>query len=360
MNQIPDNSSNKKNPIKMAKIEFANTPIHLRKRRKSSIPLQLVEFLRNKELNQIKPESSAKKSFKGEFSNKKIISKNVNKKKIPDLSVSSSQKKEEKFKKDKNKKDKDKKDKNKKDKKEKGRTKEKRQTNNGIENNNYYIHFIKNVYEKEPHLNKDNIVQSFSKNINESFQKFRESKHIRKRRNSALDKNFFKNNINNINLILEKEKLKQKLSNSNLNKKKSYEISSLLHIKKYEEKEKETIKLLNNSMRRSNKSRHKNKEKAKNKDKYKNNEKEKDKNNDKEKDKINDNNNEEKNENDFNKKETDNINNESKMEKKDLLDSENKKETNNNTENATTKKRNKLKKLWCCFISNGDSSIEND
>ena len=75
MEQKPDNIPYKKNTIKMARKEFVNipTPRHLRKRRKSSIPLILVEFLKNNDINQIKQESSIKNSFKGEFSSKKII-----------------------------------------------------------------------------------------------------------------------------------------------------------------------------------------------------------------------------------------------------------------------------------------------
>ena len=163
-----------------------------------------------------------------------------------------------------------------------------------------------------------------------------------------------------------KEQLKQKLSNSILDKKKSSEISSLVHNKNFDEKEKEFFKYLNNSMRRSNKSKHKNKEKEKSKNKSK--EKEKEKINDKEKDKINNkekakekkkdnekdknkendkfndkNNNQEIIWNDFNKKESDNIIIETKMEKKELIDNENKMETNNNTEKQLQKKGINLK-----------------
>ncbi len=99
----------------MARNEFINTPLQLRKRRKSSIPFQLVEFLRNNDLSQINPLTSTKNSLKGKISSKKNLFINAIKNRIPEVSeISSSQKREEKFKKEKNKKEKIKNEKKKK------------------------------------------------------------------------------------------------------------------------------------------------------------------------------------------------------------------------------------------------------
>ena len=230
---------------------------------------------------------------------------------------------------------KDKKDK--KDKKEKGTIKEKVKE---IENTNYYIHFIKNVYENEPHLNKESIINNakiVNKTDNSSYLKLINSnkniKPLNKRRNSCINGNILKSNFQNMNLILEKEIINTKKAGS-INKKDG-EIGSFLNKIKKDEKEK-------------NKSKNKNKEKCKSKNKNK--KKDEDDNEDNSIYDININ----KNRNTINKKK--------KVKSTKLLEIEKKTDTeNNNTENINNQnKKSIFKKFLCCFINNGDSSIENE
>jgi len=344
MDSPSGNISPIKNTIRKARRELNSSPLKFRKRRKSSIPLQLVEFI-----NQIKPDSASKQSYKGEYTNKNHLRKMINKS-IPEESENSSiienknnnkkEKKEKKEKKIKNEK-REKKDKN----NEKSERKDKKDKKNEIENNNYYIHYIKNVYENESHLNKDNLFKSANKNnnINETLMNFLESnkniKPVFKRRNSAMNKELFKSNLVNKHLLLDKIQINSKLPESIINKKKSQDI--ILH-KKKDVKEKENAKShLYNTSGNKNKSKNKNKDKKKYKDKNKT--KEKDKNKDS---------NEENNINTENQKKN--------VKEKEILENEKKTETENNIENTKIKKINKFKKFLCCFINNGDDSIEND
>ena len=85
------NISPLKNAISKARRELNSSPLKLRERRKSSIPLQLVEFI-----NQVKPDSSSKQSYKGDCSNKKDHLKKIINTSIPEESENSSNKKENK------------------------------------------------------------------------------------------------------------------------------------------------------------------------------------------------------------------------------------------------------------------------
>ena len=336
MINLSGNGSPQKNTISKARKELNSSPLKIRKRRKSSMPLKLVDFI-----NQMKQDSTTKLSYIGDFSNKRN-----HLRKIPEESENSSikenenkkGKKQRKHKKAKSDKKKDKNEKNEKiEKNEKKEKKENKDKKNEIENN-YYIHYIKNVYENEPHFNKDNIFKSANKNNNETLINFLESnkniKPIFKRRNSAMNKDIFKSNLMNKHLFLDKIQIDSKLPVSIINKKKS---GNIVFHKKKDVKEKEKVKsYLNNNIGNNNKSKNKNKDIKIYKDKNKTKDKNKDSN------------------------EENNINTENQ--KKDIKEKEileNEKKTDNN-EHIKIKKINKFKKFLCCFINNSDNSIEND
>ena len=350
MNFLASKSPSNKNTIKLARNELIKSPLKYRERRKSYIPQNALAFIRNNDLNQIKPEIT-KYSCKGESSTKKKYLKEISNTNIPEESEYFNKNSVKKNKKGK---------KAKKNKKEKKGQKEKEEIKNEIENNNYYIHYIKNVYEDENHLNKKNIIKSAGKENNEIKVKFLESnrnvKSLHKRRNSALNKNIFKSNLNNVNLLLDKEQINQKIPFSIINKKKSVEISTLIPKNNLDEKKKETVKsFLHKNSSSKNKIRHKNKERKKSKDKEKEKDKEKDKNKGKDKEIENDKVIDLENNNDDNKKKDDCSN----QKEKELLDNEIKTEMDTNNKSSKIKKKKKFKFL-CCFFGNGDSSFEND
>ena len=299
----------------LTKSSISNMIHSKKKRRKSSIPLQLREMKRKTGLNQKVPNELIRKSVQNNFHSKKKILGDIINTSIPEVSENSSI--------------------NNKDKKD-------------IENNNFYIHYIKNVYEKEPHLNKESIVNNKSnikQKINNTYLKFLESdkniKPLNWRRNSCFNNNFLKSNFHNnnnlINFILDKEHLNSKKAVSIINKKNSTEIGSMFHKTKLGKKE----KLKTTINKSKNKSRHRNKVKSKNK--YKS--KEKDNNED-----IN---------NIYENRHS--ITSANKAKQKDLLENEKKTDKeSNNTNLKINKRKSKFRKFLCCFISNGDSSIEND
>ena len=325
---MPTKNNSKKNIIKKAKKDLDKTPNKNKERRKSSIPLQLREIIKNNGLNRIIPDSSTKNSYKGDSAKKNYLRDIINSS-IPEVSEKSSNNKDEKNIKVKIPK------KHKKDKKEKEKVKE-------IENNNYYIHFIKNVYENEPHLNKERFINNakiVNKTDNNDYLKFINSnkniKPLNKRRNSCINGNILKSNFQNMNLILDKEIINTKKAGS-INQKDG-EIGSFLNKIKKDEKDK-------------NKSKNKSKEKSK----IKNKNKKKDDDNDDGEDNCIYDININKNRNIINKKK--------KVKNTKLLEIEKKTDTeNNNTENINNQnKKSIFKKFLCCFINNGDSSIEND
>ena len=319
------NNYGKKNSAQLTRKDFTKSSINniiniKTKRRRSSKPLQLKEFRNKTDLNKKAPDPLIRKSVQNNFHSKKKYLRDIINTSIPEVSENSS---------------------NNKDKKD-------------IENNNFYIHYIKNVYEKEPHLNKKSILNNKSnikEKINNTYLRFLESnknvKPINWRRNSCLNKNYLNNNYhdnnNLINFILDKENLNSKKAISIINKKNSTEIGSLFHKRKLGEKEK-----FRASIHKSrNKSKHKNKEKSKNKNKEKEKEKVKEKDNNEDINNINENRN--------------STTSPNKAKQKELLENEKKTDIENNNENLKiNKKKSKLKKFLCCFINNGDSSIEND
>ena len=374
MNITPENISSTKSTIKLARRELNKFPLDNSKARKSSIPLQLRELLSNNNLSQIAPDALTKSSFKGNFSTKKKLLNDIINTSIPEVSENSSNNKDEKINKEK------KHIKHIKENKHIKHIKEKKENKKEIEKNNYYIHYIKNVYENDPHFNKESIVNSTNKKINnhDIYSKFLEQNRnitpINWRRNSDYNKNFLKSNFKHINLILDKEQLNSKKAGSIINKKMSENnIGSFLRKKQLEEKQKEIIKLYINNNKNKSKHKHKEKSKHKVKDKEKEKEKDKDKDKEKDKDKDKDNENEEKNainivnidenehkkENDsMTKKENDSITKKERVRKKESLDNERKTVTENNMESIKIK--SKVRKFLCCIINNGDSSIEND
>jgi hypothetical protein len=311
MNNLSPDHTPKKSTIKLARKQLKKSPIQYRKRRKSSIPLKLRQFITNNNINKIDPKLSCKNNFQGEISSKNEQKEDIINTNIPEVSENSSNIKEERKTKIK-------------------KIKHKKKNNN--ENNNYFIHYIKNVYENESHLNKENIIKSAKKNINDSFLKFVESNKTfhntaGKRRNSAFNGNFMKSNFHNINLGLDKEQLNRKVPYSIINKKKSAEIGTLLHKKNLDNKEKEIVK------KYFTRSKHKNKD-----------------NKHKDKDKT--------------IKNSDIATHKKKIKEKETLaeenENENKVNTENNIETIKTKKQSKIKKFLCCIINdNCDSSIEN-
>ena len=307
MNNLSPDHTPKKSTIKLARKQLKKSPIQYRKRRKSSIPLKLRQFITNNNINKIDPKLSCKNNFQGEISSKNEQKEDIINTNIPEVSENSSNIKEERKTKIK-------------------KIKHKKKNNN--ENNNYFIHYIKNVYENESHLNKENIIKSAKKNINDSFLKFVESNKTfhntaGKRRNSAFNGNFMKSNFHNINLGLDKEQLNRKVPYSIINKKKSAEIGTLLHKKNLDNKEKEIVK------KYFTKSKHKNKD-----------------NKHKDKDKT--------------IKNSDIATHKKKIKEKETLAEENENENKVNIETIKTKKQSKIKKFLCCIINdNCDSSIEN-
>lgn len=297
------NYTSKKIANKSTRKEFNKSPL------KSSIPIQLIEFIKNHNLNQITPEAAQKNSYKEDSSPKKYSLNNMTNNNIPEVSEKSSDNKKEK---------------NKKEKKKKSKKK-------GRGDNNYYIHYIKNVYENEAHLNKENLLNNISNKINnEKDSKIIESNKKSRywRRNSALNENLFKCNFHNNNLIIDKEQIDKRKSGSIIDKIKIENLGSFFHKKLLEKKEKKISKLNNNK----NKTRHKNKDKSKNK------------NND---EKISD------KEKDLNK---DNIKN---IKKKEIFENEKKTDIENKSESIKIQKTSIFKKVFfCCFINNGDSSLE--
>ena len=308
------NFSPNKNIIINTRNEISKSPLKYRKRRKSSIPLQITEFIKKNGFHQINCEAFNKDSYKGDYSGKKVNIKNIINTSIPEVSENSSNNRE---------------NKNKKTKKKQA----KKENKNEKENHNYYIDLVQNIYEKEPHLGKENLIKSEKKKDNDNNMKLNEVKQnfkkITKRRNSELTKFYLKYNFN-------KEPITQNIKSSTLiNKKKSCEIMKLAHKKNSEEKEK-------------NKSNRKNKEKHKIKEKHDNKE-------------IKDNNKHTKNGDNTPKKNSGSIIIKKKVREKDTLENEKKTENDNNiNENKSPKKINKLKKFFCCLINNGESSIDND
>ena len=295
----------KKKSIKQTRNEFTKLPIKYKKRRKSSIPLHIRELIKNNSLNQLYPDPSSRNNYKCDYINKKFNFDIINSS-IPEESENSSNKE----------------------------AKNKKEIKNEIENNNYYIHYIKNVYEKEPHFSKKCVAKTAKKKSNNNCIKLMDAKQnfrkINKRRNSVLNKNFL--NLHNFNLNMNPEPVRSSAKwNTIIKKKKSGDIFSPSN--KKEEKSRSF---------RKNKEKNKSKEKSDTKE-------DKDTN-------IN-------NKGDSSKKNSNRLDAKKKIKEKETFENEGKTENGNNSENKNikeTKKKNKFKKFLCCLLSNVESSIEND
>ena len=91
---MPTKNNSKKNIIKRAKKDLDKTPNKNKKRRKSSISLQLKEMIKNNGLNRIIPDSSTKNSYKGDSAKKNYLRDIINSS-IPEVSEKSSNIKDE-------------------------------------------------------------------------------------------------------------------------------------------------------------------------------------------------------------------------------------------------------------------------
>ena len=78
--------STKKSTIKATRKQFNKIPLNNRKRRKSSIPLQLRQLISNNSLNKIMPKLSCKNNFTGDISTKNEPLKDIINTNIPEVS----------------------------------------------------------------------------------------------------------------------------------------------------------------------------------------------------------------------------------------------------------------------------------
>lgn len=199
-------------------------------------------------------------------------------------------------------------------------------------NNNYYINYINNMYESEPHLNKETFIRT-PKNGSKKFKKLDDiNGKLYKRRNSAFCEQF-------MSLNFHKKFCSDKghQVSSPINKLKSSNLS------KFIKKESSEIELLRLHSNNKNNRKDKGKSKNKSKSKSKGSNKDKNKNSDK---KIKSN---------FKiKKTTDNL----EIKDNDIEIST--KVDTVNAENNIKIKNKKLKNLLCCLLNDNDLSTEND
>ena len=222
--------------IKLTRNAFDNSPIKSFHKMKSSSPIKFKRFINCNNLEGLYQEKiSNKNSNKECFSIKKYYWEKINNR-IPEESENSYL--------------------------EKGITRKETKT----KNNNYYINYIKNIYENEPHLNKETFIKTPSNKIT-TINKFEDSSgKLIKRRFSAFSDQFLRLNFHK-KFCAEKGQyisspINKKIRSANLNnlikKKKSNEIEILR-------------KHSSNLSKSKNKSKHKSK--GISKDKNKNNDK---------------------------------------------------------------------------------------
>jgi len=207
---------------------------------------------------------------------------------------------------------------------------------NETKNNNYYINYINNIYEREPHLNKENFIKTPSNKI-KKYKKLDDiNGNLYKRRFSAFSEQF-------MNLNFHKKYCADKGQHvtSPISKLTSSKLNNLIKKKKSSE-----IIILRNHSNNVNKQKDKEKSKgkSKNKSKSKGISKEKCKNSD--------------------KKLKSNIKLKKIKENTEIKDNEieisTKVETVNTASNNTKIKNKKLKNLLCCLVNDNDLSTEND
>ena len=212
----------KKGLKRSSKRLLTNTPLKFRGRRHSLNSVELKKFV-SSDLTNINPEKNEiRKSLKDKLnlSYRNIYLKDLNSS-IPEVPESAS---------------------NSIDEKKCSKIKSKK---NIVQNNKNYINVIKNVYENEHHLNKNSLIKKKPNYLNSSFTNHLDSNHklikISKRRNSAINKDFFGLNFDK-NIIMEKLNMNRNVSSTNIHKLKSEEINDLLHKKHLNMEEKEIVK----------------------------------------------------------------------------------------------------------------------
>ena len=223
--------SPKKSMIKLTRNEFDNSPIKSFHKMNSSSPIKFKRLISSNNIAGINQEKiSNKNSIKESFSIKKYYWEKINNR-IPEESESSYLEK-------------------------------------GTKNNNYYINYIRNIYEREPHLNKETFVKTPSHKIM-NITKFDDSGgKLMKRRFSE-----FSNQFLSLNLHKKFYAEKGQHISSPINKKiKSENLNNL--IKKKKSNEIENLRKHSSNLSKSkNKSKHKSKGISKDKNKNKNDDK---------------------------------------------------------------------------------------
>ena len=210
---------------------------------------------------------------------------------------------------------------------------EENKKNKENKNNNYYINYINNIYEREPHLNKETFIRT-PKNGSKKFKKLDDiNGKLYKRRNSAFSEQFMSLNFHKKFCTDKGQQVSSpinKLKSSNLNK---------LFIKK----ESSEIEVLRHHSNNLNKRKDKGKSKNKCKSKSKGSSKDKNKNSD--------------------KKLKSNIKIKKTTENLEIKDNDieiSTKVDTVNVENSNKIKNKTLKNILCCLLNDNELSTEND
>jgi hypothetical protein len=264
------------------------------KRRRSSIPLNLKKFISCSNIIGLNQEKlSNKNSHKESYSIKKHYFDKINTS-IPEESESFSNVEETKKRKD-------------------------------TKNHNYYLNYIKNLYENEAHLNKETFIKCPSNKKN-NIKKYSSNTQLFKRSNSSVNHQFLTLNFHKKFCVEKGQRIPTQ------NKMKSAKLNNLL--KKKKPSEKEILKIHSNISKPKNKSKTKSKSKCTSKEKSKKNDK-KSRENSKSKKKFK----------------------ESKMK---IKKTDTKASTKTETLNSCKIKNKAIKNLFCCFVNENDLSTENE
>jgi hypothetical protein len=288
--------SPKKSMIKLTRNHFNNSPIRSYNRMKSSSPLIFRKYTSCNNLAGLYQYKVSNKNSNREcFSIKKHYLEKINTR-IPEESE--------------------------------GSNLEKEITRKETKNNNYYINYIKNIYESEPHLNKETFIKT-PNNKFKTYNKFDDSNgKLYKRRLSS-----FTDQLLCLNFHKKFCAEKGQHNTSPINKMKSLKLNNL--IKKKKSNEIDILRKHSNNLSKS-KSKRKNKSKGiskdKDTDKYKNND----------------------------KKSKNNIENKKIKENIKIKDNDIQISTKVETLNNNKIKNKTIKNLLCCLINDNELSTEND
>ena len=265
------------------------------KRRRSPIPLNLKKFISSSNIVRLNKEKlSTKNSHKDSYSIKKHCFDKINTS-IPEELESFSNVEEAKKKKDSNK------------------------------NDDYYLNYIKNLYENETHLNRATFIKTQS-NKKIGFKKYDDSNQkLFKRRNSSVSDQLLNLNFHKKYCVEKGQRIPTQ------SKIKSAKFNNLL--KKKKPSDNEILRIHSTISKQKDKSKSKSKSKHTSKEKYKNDKKSKDNSNNKKKVK------------------------ESKMKIKETYT---KASTKTETLNNCKIKNRTIKNFFCCLVNDIDLSFEND